>query len=95
MILRVNPSQKPLAPFAVLVVAQSRKRRLRRGPTFRFFVVFVFGNRRPVAYLRMCLRTAGPVLTQIRLRQHHLPRQYHVSATEPMVLDRYRVFHII
>ncbi len=66
MILRVNPSQKFLTPFAVLVIAQ--KRRLRRGPTFLFFVVFVFGNRWPVAYLCMCLGTDSPVLTHLRLR---------------------------
>jgi hypothetical protein len=67
MILRVNQSQKGLTPFAVLGFAQSRKRRLRRGPIF-IFVVFVFGNRWPVAYLCMCLGTGGPMLTQFRLR---------------------------
>ena len=95
MILRVNTSQKLLTPFAVLVLAQSQKRCLCRSPTFLFFVVFVFGNRRPVAYLSMCLGTGGPVLTQFRLRQQHMPRQYHVSATEPMVRDQYDVFHKI
>ena len=43
--MRVNPSQKLLTPFAVLVLPQSRKRLLRRSPTFLFFAVFVFGNR--------------------------------------------------
>ncbi len=58
MILRVSPSQKLLTPFAVLVVAQSRKRRLRRGPTFLFFVVFVFGTGGP---LPACLCVWEPV----------------------------------